>query len=209
MRGLRKIFKFTTIVLTAIVAFTTLFVVNAYAVYDFKPSWPFTTVGYEHYIRVVDNYSPSYSLKEHKGMDIAADIGDEVLAVESGVVVEVVNTKPDSYEENSWGNYVRIKHSINGTNYYSLYAHLKKGSVRVSNGATISKGTVIGEVGVSGASTGPHLHLEMNTGTRWTKTFDYYKENSSAISGVWFNSNSKNYSKQYSDWITFKKAGGC
>ncbi|MBQ6612016.1 MAG: peptidoglycan DD-metalloendopeptidase family protein [Oscillospiraceae bacterium] len=167
---------------------------------EFNPGWPFATKGYDHYIRVVDNYSPSYSLKEHKGMDIAADIGDEVLAVESGKVVAVVNNKADAYESGSWGNYVKIEHTINGKKYYSLYAHLKKGSVTVNTNDNVKKGDVIGLVGISGASTGPHLHLEMNTGKRWTQSFEYYKD-SSAINGVWFNSNSRNYSKHYSQWI--------
>ena len=169
---------------------------------QFMPRWPFASVGYNHYVRVVDNYSPSYSSKDHYGMDIAAARGDEVLAVESGKVVAAVNTKPDTYEANSWGNYVKIQHEINGKKYYSLYAHLQQGSVTVSVGDSVSKGTIIGRVGTSGSSDGPHLHLEMNEGTRWTQSFEYYKDNPSAISGVWFNSNSKNYSKHYSEWIT-------
>jgi murein DD-endopeptidase MepM/ murein hydrolase activator NlpD len=68
--------------------------------------------------------------------------------------------------------------SINGDKkYYSLYLHLKKGSVRVKKGDRISAGTVIGEVGNSGWSTGAHLHVEVNlsTGSRWwdRKTVPY------------------------------------
>jgi murein DD-endopeptidase MepM/ murein hydrolase activator NlpD len=53
--------------------------------------------------------------------------------------------------------------------YYSLYLHFKKGSVRVQKGQKIAAGTIIGEVGNSGWSTGPHLHVETNlsTGPQW------------------------------------------
>ncbi|MBQ7437158.1 MAG: RICIN domain-containing protein [Oscillospiraceae bacterium] len=175
--------------------------VEVFADTSFVPGWPFASKGYDHYIRVVDNYSPQYSSKNHYGMDIAAEIGDEVLAVESGTIIKVVNSKADSYEANSWGNYVKIEHTVGGSKYYSLYAHLKKGSIKVREKENVNKGDIIGLVGVSGASTGPHLHLEMNTGKRWFQSFEYYKDSPSII-GVWFNSNTKRYSKHYSQWIT-------
>jgi murein DD-endopeptidase MepM/ murein hydrolase activator NlpD len=54
------------------------------------------------------------------------------------------------------GNYVIITHA---NNMQSLYAHLSK--IRVETGKTVQTGTVIGEVGATGAATGPHLHFEI------------------------------------------------
>ncbi|HOJ62931.1 MAG TPA: peptidoglycan DD-metalloendopeptidase family protein [Spirochaetota bacterium] len=56
-------------------------------------------------------------------------------------------------------NYVQIKHIIDGKVYYTVYYHLKKGSIRVSVGDKVSKGEHIGNIGNSGISYAPHLHF--------------------------------------------------
>ena len=60
----------------------------------------------------------------------------------------------------SCGNYVRVRHADGKT---TIYCHMKRGTVAVANGATVSCGQVLGRVGSSGCSTGPHLHFGVNT----------------------------------------------
>ena len=85
----------------------------------------------------------------HKGMDIAAPIGTPIVAPAAGKVV-FVGTK------NGYGNTVIIDH---GDHVHTLYAH--NSFIKVSEGETVSKGQEISRVGISGHSTGPHLHYEV------------------------------------------------
>lgn len=85
----------------------------------------------------------------HRGTDFAAPIGAPVLAAGDGVVVRA---GPFS----TYGNYVRIRHA-NG--YETAYAHLSRLGARL--GARVRQGQVIGYVGSTGRSTGPHLHYEV------------------------------------------------
>ncbi len=87
--------------------------------------------------------------RSHNGVDIGADYYTDVLASDSGVVVT------STYDE-SYGNYVMISH---GNDRYTLYAHMD--SRNVSEGDTVSQGDVIGYVGSTGMSTGPHIHFEI------------------------------------------------
>ncbi len=85
--------------------------------------------------------------KPHEGIDLAASSGTPILAANSGVVFK-------SGWINGYGNSVIIKHS-NG--YYTLYAHMSR--IGAAQGASVSAGSVIGNVGSTGNSTGPHLHF--------------------------------------------------
>ena len=91
--------------------------------------------------------------KYHSGMDIGCQYGDPVWASDGGVVtIAGVN--------GGYGNCVMIDHGyVNGDYYYTLYGHLS--SIAVSVGQTVSQGQVIGYVGSTGVSTGPHLHFEI------------------------------------------------
>jgi len=89
-------------------------------------------------------------MRFHGGIDIAANHGTSVVAADSGTVVI-------STYNSSFGNYIVISHG-NGMN--TLYAHLS--SRQVSVGASVSRGQVIGLVGSTGISTGPHLHFEVH-----------------------------------------------
>lgn len=87
--------------------------------------------------------------KLHRGMDIGAAAGTDVLAAESGVVLTA------GYN-NSYGYYVTINH---GSGYVTLYAHNSK--LLVSSGQSVSRGQVIAKCGSTGNSTGPHIHFEV------------------------------------------------
>ncbi len=87
----------------------------------------------------------------HKGTDFAAPRGTPIYAAGDGVV-ERAN------RFGSYGNYIRIRHA-NG--YKTAYAHLDRFHSRARNGRRVSQGEVIGYVGTTGRSTGPHLHYEV------------------------------------------------
>ncbi|MAJ87837.1 MAG: peptidase M23 [Porticoccaceae bacterium] len=87
-------------------------------------------------------------IKAHRGVDYAAPRGTPVYAAGKGKVVESSFSKPN-------GNFVFIQH---GQTYMTKYLHLDQRKVEV--GQSISQGKVIGTVGSTGYSTGPHLHYE-------------------------------------------------
>ena len=87
----------------------------------------------------------------HQGLDFAAPRGTPVLAAGDGVIERVGRN-------GSYGKYVRIRH--NGT-YQTAYAHLNSYAKSMKTGKRIRQGQVIGYVGSTGRSTGPHLHYEI------------------------------------------------
>ena len=90
----------------------------------------------------------------HKGLDISTwRSGDPIIATANGQVVTVMY-------DNSFGNSVIIKHKHG---FYTRYAHLN--SIRVKKGQYVSQGEVIGTLGNTGLSTGPHLHYEVHIGS--------------------------------------------
>lgn len=87
----------------------------------------------------------------HKGTDFAARSGTPILAAGNGVV-----ERASRY--GGYGNYARIQHA-NG--YETAYAHMSRYGPGVRAGKRIRQGEIIGYVGSTGASTGPHLHYEV------------------------------------------------
>lgn len=90
------------------------------------------------------------SKRYHSGIDLAAKRGTPVHASGKGKVIYA------SYSYGGYGNMVKIDH---GFGYVTVYAHLNK--INVSKGQTINRGDVLGQVGSTGRSTGPHLHYEV------------------------------------------------
>ncbi len=86
----------------------------------------------------------------HPAIDIAAPRGTEVKPIKNGVVEDVSRSKV------GYGNAIIVNH---GDGITSLYAHLSK--INVAKADTISVLDIIGNVGATGHSTGPHLHLEI------------------------------------------------
>jgi murein DD-endopeptidase MepM/ murein hydrolase activator NlpD len=101
--------------------------------------------------------------KMHTGMDFTAPIGTEVYATGNGIVNKV------EYDGRGYGNNVVIDHSYG---YETLYAHLNKFVVRP--GQKINRGDLIGYVGNSGSSTGPHLHYEVRKNSNPVNPVNYY-----------------------------------
>jgi murein DD-endopeptidase MepM/ murein hydrolase activator NlpD len=89
------------------------------------------------------------SLRTHNGLDLAAPAGTEVYAVRAGVVAE-------TGEDRIYGKYIIIHHD---ENWISLYGHLSK--IETTLRRRVESGTLIGRVGSTGQSTGPHLHFEL------------------------------------------------
>lgn len=97
----------------------------------------------------------------HKGIDLIANPNnrnEEILAFADGVVTGVQKTGA----QYKTACYVRIKHS-NG--YYTLYYHLKSGSIVVNKGDTVKKGQKLGIIGATGQATGVHLHFQIDKGS--------------------------------------------
>ena len=92
----------------------------------------------------------------HSGLDIAGTgYGSKIYASNNGTI-EVIRDLGNT----SYGKYIMINHN-NG--YYSLYGHMSSFESGLSVGSTVSRGDVIGYVGSTGWSTGPHLHYEIRT----------------------------------------------
>lgn len=102
-----------------------------------------------------------YGYKGHVGVDVVKYKGQlaYIIAHTEGTVIEVVkNYNRTDKSGHSYGNYVLLRHP-NG--YYTLYAHMKYGSVKVSKGQWVEKGQTIGYMGNTGYSQGAHLHFEV------------------------------------------------
>ena len=84
-------------------------------------------------------------VKAHKGTDFAAPVGTEILATADGRIIE-------SRRKGGNGNYVKIRHN---STYSTQYLHMKKRLVKV--GQYVKQGDVIGQVGMTGNTSGPHV----------------------------------------------------
>ena len=107
---------------------------------------------------------PIYNeMRFHAGEDIGAPSGTPILAADSGMATVI----PDN--GNGYGNYIMINH---GGGRVTLYAHMS--AFAISNGATVNQGDVIGYVGSTGNSTGPHLHFEVRVNGATTDPKQYF-----------------------------------
>lgn len=108
------------------------------------------------YYYISSPFGPRWG-RNHNGCDIAgsAIYGKPIIAAADGQVTL------SSYNDGGYGNYVMINHGADssGVNYTTLYAHMS--SRAVSAGSWVTKGQIIGYVGSTGYSTGPHLHFEI------------------------------------------------
>ena len=100
--------------------------------------------------------------KFHAGMDFSANIGTPVYATGDGKVIK-------AGWETGYGNLIQVDH---GFGYVTWYAHLSKYKVRP--GQKVVRGEVIGEVGNTGKSTGPHLHYEVHVKGKVQNPVNYF-----------------------------------
>lgn len=91
-------------------------------------------------------------MRSHNGTDFRAPSGSRIFAASNGVVTL------RSYEKRGYGNYVKIDHGLGRT---TLYAHMSRVAKGIRNGKRVKKGDIIGYVGATGLTTGPHLHYEL------------------------------------------------
>ncbi len=98
----------------------------------------------------------------HRGLDIAYSRGTQIIATANGNVSTV------EYQPNGYGNSIVISHKWS---FNTRYAHLDK--VFVTRGQYVKQGDVIGLMGSTGRSTGPHLHYEVRIGPTYVNPADY------------------------------------
>ncbi|MBF2708149.1 M23 family metallopeptidase [Flavobacterium soyangense] len=111
--------------------------------------------------------------KMHEGMDFTAKIGTPVYATGDGFVERADNTA------SGYGNHIVIQH---GFGYETLYAHLSRYKCRA--GQHIKRGDVIGFVGSTGRSEGPHCHYEVHKNGKVVNPLNFYYGNISAVEYV-------------------------
>jgi len=111
--------------------------------------------------------------KMHEGMDFTSKIGTPIYATGDGVVARADNTV------SGYGNHIVIRH---GFGYETLYAHLSKYKCRA--GQRVKRGDIIGLVGSTGRSEGPHLHYEVHKNGRIVNPLNFYYGNISAVEYV-------------------------
>jgi len=104
--------------------------------------------------------------KKHKGMDFSALVGTPVYATGNGVVIRA-DRKASGY-----GKHIEINH---GFGYTTLYAHLSKYNVR--RGQHVKRGDIIGFVGMTGRTSGHHLHYEIHKNGVAINPINYYYGN--------------------------------
>ncbi|PPL16061.1 M23 family metallopeptidase [Microterricola pindariensis] len=110
--------------------------------------------------RVSDSFGPRSAPCDgcstfHDGLDLNPGAGTPIVAMADGVVTVAAN------DSGGLGTHVDIQYVVDGQSVSSSYGHMEYGSMTVSVGETVSAGQLIGVVGTTGQSTGPHLHLEM------------------------------------------------
>lgn len=91
----------------------------------------------------------------HQGVDFLPGLGTPVLAIADGVVTQI------GEPSGALGVHVVIQHTIDGETVFSTYSHMGLGTMHLAVGQAISRGDVVGNVGSTGESTGPHLHFQI------------------------------------------------
>jgi hypothetical protein len=102
----------------------------------------------------------------HTGIDFNIQSGEEIYSTADGIIIK------SAYDQVSGkGNYVLVRHN---DEFSTLYSHME--SIAVKTGDQVKKGQVIGFVGSTGASTGPHLHYEVHKDGKAVNPIDYLPE---------------------------------
>lgn len=106
---------------------------------------------------------PIYKIKKsHMGIDFASPTGTPIYATGDGLI-------SDAGSERGYGNLVKIDH---GYGFETLYGHMSK--ITVKKGQKVKRGEIIGHVGNTGVSTGPHLHYEVIKNKKPVNPIDFF-----------------------------------
>jgi len=122
--------------------------------------WPFAGA-----TRMSDGFGPrsapcSGCSSFHDGLDLNPGVGAPIGSIADGIVSSVTAS-----DNGGLGVHVMIDHVVNGQRVTSTYGHMLSGSAAVSEGQSVTAGQLVGNVGSTGQSTGPHLHLEIYSGS--------------------------------------------
>ena len=121
--------------------------------------------------RMVSGFGPRIhpiykTIKHHDGMDFTAAIGTPIYATANGTI------EKSAHDRGGYGKHVIINH---GYGYKTLYAHMSK--IKYKKGHHVKRGDVIGYVGNTGLSIGPHLHYEVHyNGKKENPSFYYHND---------------------------------
>lgn len=111
--------------------------------------------------------------KMHTGVDWAASTGTPIMAAGNGTI-ELAGRHGGN------GNYVRIRH---GNGYKTAYSHMSRIAPGIKKGTKINQGQLVGYVGTTGLSTGPHLHYEVLINNRFTNPLKLHVPRSRQLNG--------------------------
>ncbi len=111
--------------------------------------------------------------KLHTGVDWAAPTGTPIVAAGNGVIEE-------AGRKGAYGNYVRIRHA-NG--YQTAYGHMSRIAPNASAGVKVRQGQLIGYIGSTGLSSGPHLHFEVLVNTRFVNPMSIQVQREKQLDG--------------------------
>ncbi|MDN3646757.1 M23 family metallopeptidase [Pontixanthobacter aestiaquae] len=107
--------------------------------------------------------------RAHKGIDLAAPTGTPIYATADGIV-----SKAERFS--SYGLYVSMEH---GAGVQTRFAHMSR--IAVADGQNVKKGDIIGYVGSTGRSTGPHLHYEVRIAGKAVNPIPYMSESKAQL----------------------------
>ena len=110
----------------------------------------------------------------HRGIDIAFGYNIPIVATAQGKVVTI------DYEPMGFGNFVVLRHKYG---FYTMYAHLQR--VLVTQGQDVEQGHVIGTMGNTGLSTGPHVHYEVRIGSEVVDPAKYLNITPAGAESAW------------------------
>lgn len=103
-------------------------------------------------------------VRPHYGVDYAAAVGTPVHTIGDGTIIE------QGWDDNGGGNYIKIRHN---STYTTTYMHLKGFAKNIQKGKKVKQGDIIGYVGSTGMSTGPHLDFRLNKNGKYVNPLTF------------------------------------
>ncbi len=115
-----------------------------------------------------NDVTKKYDSNFHNGIDMTS--GTNIVAAATGKVTGIRNNINGYTTTYGSGNHVILYH---GNNIYTVYYHMKYGSIKVKAGDIVKKGELLGVKGATGYATGPHLHFGVEVNNQWVDPKDY------------------------------------